>query len=125
MFNFKGLIQSVGIVLLITILFSFFIGFFNIGSIPIIILVQFFITNALIGLLAPFKNIQTPYTAAFLGSITLTVINYVVAYFIFNIYVLANPAQISNNLLLSTSVALITALFSKEFIIGKLRKDYV
>lgn len=125
MFNLKGLIQAIGIVLLVTILTSFLIGFINIGSIPIIILAQFFITNVLIGIIAPIKNTQTPYTAAFLGSVTLTVLNYIVAYYMFNIYVLADPTQINNNLLLSTSIALITALFYKKLMLEKRRKQYV
>ncbi|MGM0831159.1 MAG: hypothetical protein ACQEU4_23455 [Bacillota bacterium] len=110
--------------MLITILFSFIIGLINIGTVTLFIFVQFLLSNILIGILAPIKNSSTPFTATFLGSVTLTVLNYIVAYYVFNIYVLADPVQINNNLLLSTSISLAVALVYIKFFMRKSGKKY-
>lgn len=125
MFSLKGLLQAVGITLLFTIIISFIIGLFNMPSLPVIIYFLFLFSNIVIGIVAPLKNKHTPYAAAFLGSVSLTVLNYFAAYYMFNVYVLADPVQINNNLLLSTSLSLLAALFVVKIVYRKLGRENV
>jgi hypothetical protein len=125
MFSLKGLLQAVGITLLFTIITSFIIGLLNMQSLPVIIYFLFLFSNVVIGIIAPLKNKRTPYAAAFFGSVSLTVLNYSAAYYMFNVYVLADPVQINNNLLLSTSLSLLAALFVMKIVNRKLGKEYV
>lgn len=112
MFALKNIIKALGTVVLLTTCISFIIGLFNLGSIPFLVVTFFLVTNVLMGIVGPLYNNQCPYVATFLGSITISVINYCVSYFVFEVNVLVDPDVLNSNLTIGTSISLITALIT-------------
>ncbi|MGM8214851.1 hypothetical protein ACLIA0_04665 [Bacillaceae bacterium W0354] len=110
MFNTKKFIEAVGISLLITIVFSFLIGFFEFQSVEGLIIINFLVSYVGIGILAPLLNRKTPYTAAFLGAIVVTLINLLFSVYVHKLPVFEFPELINNNLASSVLVTMITAL---------------
>lgn len=112
MFRLGKLVQAIGVSILITVLFSFIIGFFNIPSFTGYIFFQMMLTYGSLGYFAVKWNPDTPYTAAFLGATIVSILSIFTAYFLLNILVLWDPAGISRSMtwaiLLTMLVAVIT-----------------
>lgn len=107
MFNFSGFIKSLGIGLFVFIAVSFFMGIIGVDNIPFMFTVLYTLCYVLIGILAPLWNPETPYTASYLASITLAVLNFLFAYFILDILVFAEPTSINAGLVRNSLVSLI------------------
>lgn len=114
MFNFKGFLSAVGIILFITIFVSFVLGFFR--NIPPNFTVGtiFIVTYISLGIAAPYWNPNTPYFATFICSVTLTVLNIFFAIFFMDIFLLTSPISVNNSILYSTLVSLSVALFYQK-----------
>lgn len=106
MFNFSGFIKALGVGIFAFIAISFFMGLTGMDRIPLSLTVLYTICYVLIGVLAPMWNPETPYTASYLASITLTVLNLLFAYFILDILVFAEPASINSGLVRNSLVTL-------------------
>ncbi|MRG87383.1 hypothetical protein [Salinibacillus xinjiangensis] len=110
MFQLMGFIQAIGVSVLITICFSFMVGFLSLASVEWSVLISFLVSYISIGIFAPLWNRKTPYFATFLGSITIVVINFIFSTIILRIPVLVDPLQVNQNLTASVAVSLSTAL---------------
>lgn len=106
MFNFAGFIKALGVGIFAFIAISFIMGLTGMERIPFSLTVLYTICYVLIGVLAPMWNPETPYTASYLASITLTVLNLLFAYFILDILVFAEPASINSGLARNSLVTL-------------------
>ncbi|UOQ83626.1 hypothetical protein [Gracilibacillus salinarum] len=109
MFSFRGFIQTIGVSLLIIIAYTFIIGFFNVLSVEWVIFTTFIVSYGSVGILAPLWNKQTPYSAAFLSAIVMSVINIMFSMIVLQIPVLIEPNTINENLFSSTVFSLVTA----------------
>lgn len=112
MFNFYGFLKSLGIVMFIFITFSFLFGLTGINNIPITLTILYTISYVLNGFLAPIWNPDTPYTASYLSSITLTLLNLLFAYFILDILVFTEPASINSGMVRNSLVSLIATFIA-------------
>ncbi|GAA0465641.1 hypothetical protein [Alkalibacillus silvisoli] len=110
MFSLRAFIQAIGVSLIITIVISFLMGFFSLFAFEWMIIISFLVSYISIGILASLWNMKTPYFAAFLGCITLTVINFIFSNFVLSIPILLNPALIQENFIYSTFVSMLTAI---------------
>src|SRR5699024_11414274 len=75
MFNFRGFIQTIGVSLIITMVYSFIIGFFNLMSVEWSIFTTFIVSYGSVGVFATLWNRQTHYFEEFLSTVDLTVLN--------------------------------------------------
>lgn len=112
MFNFYGFLKSLGIVMFIFIAFSFLFGITGINNIPITLTILYTISYVLNGFLAPIWNPHTPYTASYLSSITLTLLNLLFAYFVLDILVFTEPASINSGMVRNSLVSLIATFIA-------------
>ncbi|HLR07658.1 MAG TPA: hypothetical protein VK136_00120 [Bacillota bacterium] len=109
MFNFRGFIQTIGVSLIITMVYSFIIGFFNLMSVEWSIFTTFIVSYGSVGVFAPLWNRQTPYFAAFLSAVVLTVLNLLFSIIVLRIQVLAKPDIVNENLFSSTTFTMLIA----------------
>lgn len=107
MFNFTGFIKSLGLGILVLIAVSFLIGLTGIENIPFIFTVLYTLCYVLIGVFAPLWNPDVPYTASYLASITLTILNFLFAFFILDILVFAEPSSINAGLVRNSLVSIL------------------
>lgn len=118
MFSMRKLIQAIGASILITVLFSFIIGFFNIPSFNGYIVFQMILTYGSLGYFSVKWNPKTPYTAAFLGATIVSILSILTSYFLLNILVLWDPAGIGRSMtwavLLTLLVAIITVYMQQR-----------
>lgn len=118
MFSMRKLIQAIGGSILITALFSFIIGFFNIPSFSGYIVFQMILTYGSLGYFSVKWNPKTPYTAAFLGATIVSILSILTSYFLLNILVLWDPAGIGRSMtwavLLTLLVAIITVYMQQR-----------
>ena len=118
MFNARKFIQAVGISLLITILTSIILGVVNIQSYPLFIAIQMLATYGSMGYLGAKWNPKTPYFAAYLGAVILSILNFLFAYFIMNVLVFFDPIGINRSMslaiVLTMLVAVITVFISNK-----------
>lgn len=114
MFSFRGFIQTIGVSLIIVLVFSFIIGFFNLFPVEWVVFSTFIVSYGSVGVLAPMWNKRTPYFAAFLSAVVLTVLNLLFSVMVLRIPILFEPNVVNENLLSSVVFALIVAfLFLK------------
>ena len=106
MFNPIKFIQALGASLLVTIVLSFIIGFIPMKSMNLFFLIQMVLTYGSMGFFASRWNPQTPYTAAYLGAVIISVMSLLLSHYVFNILVFTDPAGISR----SFSLAVLTSL---------------
>ncbi|SEU05254.1 hypothetical protein SAMN05421676_11637 [Salinibacillus kushneri] len=109
MFQFTGLIRAMGVSILLTIFFSFLLGLINLLNVEWTIIVTFLITYISIGILAPMWNRDTPYFAVFLGSLSLTVINFLFSMVVLHIPVFTAPLEVNSSITTSIVTSLVTA----------------
>ncbi|MGG3854668.1 hypothetical protein ABET36_09665 [Caldifermentibacillus hisashii] len=117
MFHFLGLLKAMSIPFIYMIVFGFISGFLPNMDLDLMIVLLFFPTYILIGILAPIYNKKTPYFASFIGSLSLSVLNFFFGHFFFELETLADPDRVNRSLVLSTSVSIITTsifLFTKK-----------
>ncbi|RLQ91158.1 hypothetical protein [Falsibacillus albus] len=108
MFNLKGLLQAMGVSLLLTIIISLVIGMVNSLSITIAVVLMFIASYVSLGVLSPKWNRATPYFASFIGAITLSLINFWFASRFMGVEILTNPEAVNKSLVFSTLTSLIT-----------------
>jgi hypothetical protein len=118
MFSFSGFLKTLGIVLIVFISISFLSGLVRLNQIGALLSLMYLFCYILAGVLAPIWNNKTPYFASFILSVTLTVINLLVAIYLLDVMVLADPAEINSSLVYNTSISLL-ATFVAIKIIGK------
>ncbi|EPD51318.1 hypothetical protein HMPREF1210_01916 [Paenisporosarcina sp. HGH0030] len=110
--------QAIGASILITVLFSFIIGFFNIPSFNGYIVFQMILTYVSLGYFSVKWNPKTPYTAAFLGATIVSILSILTSYFLLNVLVLWDPAGIGRSMtwavLLTLLVAIITVYMKQR-----------
>src|SRR5699024_4320729 len=109
MFNFRGFIQTIGVSLIITMVYSFIIGFFNLMSVEWSIFTTFIVSYGCVGVFVSFWYRQTPYFAAFLSAVVLTVLNLLFSIIVLRIQVLAKPYIVNENLFSSTTFTMLIA----------------
>lgn len=109
MFNLKGLLQALGLSLLVTMFFSFLFGFFGVVRIEVVIITIFFISYISIGVFAPIWNRKTPYFAAFIGSITLTVVQLSFSSFFLRLPTFIDPIGVNQSLTFNAVLSLLAA----------------
>ncbi|KGR76453.1 hypothetical protein [Ureibacillus sinduriensis] len=109
MFNTMKFFQTIGVSILLTIVISFLLGFLPIESYGLFLFVQIVLTYGCVGFFAAIWNTETPYTAAYLGSIVIVFINLLVSHFVFNILVFADPEGIGMSL---SSAVIVSLLFA-------------
>ena len=109
MFNLKNFLQAVGASILLTIFFSFLLGFIDLGSFGVFMFVQTILTYGSIGYFAAKWNRETPYTAAYFGAIVITLISFIISNYVFNIAVLLDSEGIGSSLSYAVIVSLIFA----------------
>lgn len=118
MFSMRKLMQAIGASILITVLFSFIIGFFNIPSFNGYIVFQMILTYGSLGYFSVKWNPKTPYTAAFLGATIISILSIFTSYFLLNVLVLWDPAGIGRSMtwavLLTLLVAIITVYMKQR-----------
>lgn len=114
MFSFRGFIQTIGVSLIIVLVYSFIIGFFNLFPVEWVVFSTFIVSYGSVGVLAPLWNRQTPYFAAFLSAVVLTVLNLLFSVLVLRIPVLFEPNIVNENLLSSVVFAMIIAFFSMK-----------
>lgn len=110
MFNLKKFIEALGISVIITIIAGFIIGFFEFPSVEGVIYINFIITYVTVGILMPLFNRKVPYTAAFLGAISMTLINIIFSINVLQLPIFVYPEIVNENLLASTIATMITAV---------------
>ena len=118
MFSMRKLMQAIGASILITVLVSFIIGFFNIPSFNGYIVFQMILTYGSLGYFSVKWNPKTPYTAAFLGATIVSILSTLTSYFLLNVLVWWDPAGIGRSMtwavLLTLLVAIITVYMKQR-----------
>ncbi|WP_218970444.1 hypothetical protein [Cytobacillus gottheilii] len=109
-------------ILLAFIMISFVIGFVGVNHIGLMLSLMYMFSYLLAGVLAPIWNVNTPYFASFMLSVTLTVLNLLAASYLLNIMVLADPAEINSSFMYNTSLSLL-ATFAVVKIMEKRRGE--
>lgn len=107
MFQFMGLLKTMGVVIFTFITASFLLGFFNISNVAFTVTVLYVVCYILTGVLSPMWNPDTPYIASYLASLTLTVLNLLFAVLVLDIMVFAEPRDINQGLARNTLVSLL------------------
>jgi len=111
MFEVKKFLQTVGISIFITVIFSIMIGFIQIPSYGWYVALQMIITYGSLGYFAAKWNPKTPYTAAFLGATVVSILSLCISYFMFSILVFWDPAGIGRSMSLAVTLTMaVTAL---------------
>jgi len=110
MFNLKKFIEALGISVIITIIAGFIIGFFEFPTVEGVIYINFIITYVTVGILMPLFNRKVPYTAAFLGAISMTLINIIFSINVLQLPIFVYPEIVNENLLASTIATMLTAV---------------
>lgn len=110
MFNLKKFIEALGISVIITVIAAFIIGFFEFPTVEGVIYINFIITYVTVGILMPLFNRKVPYTAAFLGAISMTLINIIFSINVLQLPIFVYPEIVNENLLASTIATMITAV---------------
>ncbi|MFE8703875.1 hypothetical protein ACFYKX_25210 [Cytobacillus sp. FJAT-54145] len=124
MFSFSGFVKSLGIVLLVLITISFTVGLLNINHIGVLLTIMYSFTYVLNGVLAPLLNQRTPYFASYLSSITLTVLNLIVAIYLLDVMVLADPAEINRGLFMNSTISLLATFIVVMILKRKQRNSH-
>ena len=106
MFNTIKFLQALGASLLVTIVVSFIIGFIPMNGMNLFLLIQMVLTYGSMGYFASKMTPQTPYTAAYLGALIISVISLLLSHYVFNILVFTDPQGIARSL----SLAVLTSL---------------
>ncbi|GAA0497262.1 hypothetical protein GCM10008986_25290 [Salinibacillus aidingensis] len=109
MFQFTGLIRAMGASIFLTIVISFLLGLMNVLNVQGTIIAAFLITYVSIGILAPLWNRETPYFATFMGSLTLTVLNFIFSIVVLHIPVFTSPLEVNDQITASIVTSFITA----------------
>lgn len=109
MFNFRGFVKTIGVALIITIVFSFLVGLFNLLSVEWLIFSTFLVSYGSIGILAPLWNKHAPYFATYLSAIVLSVMNILFSIIVLRIPVYFAPDVINENLLSGALLSLFIA----------------
>ncbi|KQL51016.1 hypothetical protein AN964_18480 [Heyndrickxia shackletonii] len=108
MFSLKGLLSTLGIALICTVVVSFLIGLLNIKYEFLGVSIIFLISYVVTGITAPLWNPKTPYFSSYLSSLFLTILNFFAALYVLDVNVLFNPDGVNNSLVLSSMTSLIT-----------------
>lgn len=108
MFSLKGLLRTIGVSLLSTIFVSFILGFLNINNVVLSIGLIFIVSYITVGITAPIWNPLTPYFASYIGSLILTILNFIVAIYTLDTFVFFNPEGINNSIVISSMTSLLT-----------------
>jgi hypothetical protein len=116
LFSFSGFLKTIGVVLMVFIAISFLTGLVGFNQIGALLSVMYMFCYILAGVLAPIWNKKTPYFASFLLSVTLTVINLLVAMYLLDVMVLADPGEINSSLVYNTSLSLATTFVAIKII---------
>jgi hypothetical protein len=111
-FNTIKFIQALGASVLVTIVVSFIIGFIPIESYGLFLFIQTLITYGSMGFFAAKWNPKTPYTAAYLGALIISVCSLLLSHYVFNIFVFTNPDGVASSLSLAVVVSLFVAFLS-------------
>ncbi|QPC48278.1 hypothetical protein [Mangrovibacillus cuniculi] len=111
MFHFSSFIKTLGVVLLAYTGISFLLGFLSITNTALVLTVFYTACYIVGGILAPIWNKETPYSASYFVSISLTVLNFLVANFVLNIAVFSEPQDIHQALVRNSTISmLVTAI---------------
>lgn len=109
MFNTKKFLQAVGISILITITVAFLLGFLPMVPYGIYMAILVIASYGSMGYFAARWNVDTPYTAAFLGAVLISIMNLLISDLVFNIAVFLDPDGIGRSLSLAVTVSLLFA----------------
>lgn len=118
MFQTKKFLQMLGIAIISTFFLSILMGLLNFDGYTIFITLQLLITYGTIGVLSVFWLPDTPYISAYLGAITMSLLNILFSYYIFNVLIFADPTGINSSMSWAVIVSMVFA-FSTKFIISK------
>lgn len=110
MFNTKKFLQAVGLSILITIVTAFLLGFLPVIPYGVYMAILVVATYGSMGYFAARWNVDTPYTAAFIGAILISFMNLLVSDLIFNVAVFLDPDGIGRSLSLAVVVSLLFAV---------------
>ena len=103
---------------MLTIGISFLLGVLNVENYALFIGIQMLTTYGSMGYLGAKWNPGTPYFAAYLGALVLTLLNFCFAYFIMNIMVFLDPIGINRSIslaiVLTMSVSVLTVFISTK-----------
>ncbi|WP_075618564.1 hypothetical protein [Paenisporosarcina indica] len=118
MFQTKKFLQMLGIAIISTFFLSILMGLLNFDGYHVFITLQLLITYGTIGVLSVFWLPDTPYISAYLGAITMSLLNILFSYYIFNVLIFADPTGINSSMSWAVIVSMVFA-FSTKFIISK------
>jgi len=107
MFKMKNFLQTIGISIFMTIIFSVMIGFIEIPSYNWYVALQMLVTYGSLGYFSAMWSPKTPYSVAFLGATVVTIVSMSVAYFMFDILVFLDPEGIGRSMSLTVTLTLI------------------
>ncbi|WP_394238871.1 hypothetical protein [Niallia oryzisoli] len=124
MFQFMGLLKTLGVVIFTFIAASFLLGFFNINNIAITVTLLYIFCYILTGFLAPIWNPKTPYIASYIASLTLTVLNLLFAVLVLDIMVFADPMDINRGLARNTLLSLFVTFLWVKIVKWKQGKEH-
>ncbi|KAA9015978.1 hypothetical protein [Niallia endozanthoxylica] len=124
MFQFMGLLKTMGVVIFTFIATSFLLGFFNINNVAFTVTVLYVVCYILTGVLSPIWNPETPYIASYLASLTLTVLNLLFAVTVLDIMVFADPMDINRGLARNTLVSLFVTFVWVKIVKWKQEKEH-
>ncbi len=124
MFQFMGLLKTMGVVIFTFIATSFSLGFFNINNVAFTVTVLYAVCYILTGVLSPIWNPETPYIASYLASLTLTVLNLLFAMAVLDIMVFADPMDINRGLARNTLVSLFVTFVWVKIVKWKQEKEH-
>jgi len=124
MFQFMGLLKTMGVVIFTFIATSFLLGFFNINNVAFTVTVLYAVCYILTGVLSPIWNPDTPYIASYLASLTLTVLNLLFAVTVLDIMVFADPMDINRGLARNTLVSLFVTFLWIKIVKWKQGKEH-
>jgi hypothetical protein len=107
MFSFRGLLKTLGVVMIFFISASFLLGFFSINHVALSLSILYILCYVLNGVLCPIWNPETPYFASYIASVTLTLLNLLFAVFVLDIMVLAEPIDVNKGMVRNSIMSLI------------------
>ncbi|MGV3464071.1 MAG: hypothetical protein ACO1OT_02115 [Heyndrickxia sp.] len=123
MFHFFSLMKAMSIPFIYMIVVGFMWGFFPNINMEFMLILLFFPTYILIGILAPKFNKETPYFSSFIGSLTLSVLNILGGQYIYDFDVMVNPDGINRSLVMSTGISVMTTYIYLSIRRKKVLKD--
>ena len=118
MFQTKKFLRMLGIVIISTFFLSMILGLLNVDAYYVFITLQLLITYGTIGVLSVLWLPNTPYISAYLGAITMSLLNILFSYYIFNVMIFADPTGINASMSWAVIVSMVFA-FSTKFIRSK------